>query len=424
MLIPGIHHEDLTLEMMRQLNQEMEGALEMAMQMFLGTYHRPFFNQLIASQLDVDRLDYLRRDSFYTGVAEGVIGSERIIKMMVVHNDELLLEEKGIYSIEKFLIARRLMYWQVYLHKTVLGAEALLHTIFRRARHLVSEGQELFGTPGLQAILQLQNSERVTSEMLNAFVGLDDYDVMASIKVWSIHPDMVLASLCQRLLMAHPANGGQQQGKAHPHSTVVIDAGGVPKQPASKDNENHREGKSHTTKKTADGVGIECLSPCLVDVEPRDDDSRHREKHNGEGNTIAAIFFREVFLPQKAKSTSHPTSNHQPPSLQRTGSPGRLRRDNLILRHALRSARRSGALGGWRAFRTRRGSCSGHSATLPAYLAGEAERNAPTTCPQTNQVTTYPPISPDSCGITLIPLRYGHDTEIRFRTRRHGGSPG
>ena len=199
-LIPGIHHEDLTLEMMRQLNQEMEGVLEMAMQMFLGTYHRPFFNQLIASQLDVDRLDYLRRDSFYTGVAEGVIGSERIIKMMVVHNDELLLEEKGIYSIEKFLIARRLMYWQVYLHKTVLGAEALLHTIFRRARHLVSEGQELFGTPGLQAILQLQNSERVTSEMLNAFVGLDDYDVMASIKVWSLHPDMVLASLCQRLL--------------------------------------------------------------------------------------------------------------------------------------------------------------------------------------------------------------------------------
>lgn len=199
-LIPGIHHEDLTLEMMRQLNQEMEGALEMAMQMFLGTYHRPFFNQLIASQLDVDRLDYLRRDSFYTGVAEGVIGSERIIKMMVVHNDELLLEEKGIYSIEKFLIARRLMYWQVYLHKTVLGAEALLHTIFRRARHLVAEGQELFGTPGLQAMLQLQNSERVTSEMLNAFVGLDDYDVMASIKVWSLHPDMVLASLCQRLL--------------------------------------------------------------------------------------------------------------------------------------------------------------------------------------------------------------------------------
>lgn len=199
-LIPGIHHEDLTLEMMRQLNQEMEGALEMAMQMFLGTYHRPFFNQLIASQLDVDRLDYLRRDSFYTGVAEGVIGSERIIKMMVVHNDELLLEEKGIYSIEKFLIARRLMYWQVYLHKTVLGAEALLHTIFRRARHLVAEGQELFGTPGLQAMLQLQNSERVTSEMLNAFVGLDDYDVMASIKVWSLHPDLVLASLCQRLL--------------------------------------------------------------------------------------------------------------------------------------------------------------------------------------------------------------------------------
>lgn len=199
-LIPGIHHEGLTLELMKQLNQEMDGDLEMAMHMFLGTYHRPFFNQLIASQLDVDRLDYLRRDSFYTGVAEGVIGSERIIKMMVVHNDELLLEEKGIYSIEKFLIARRLMYWQVYLHKTVLGAEALLHQIFRRARFLVAEGHALFGTPGLQTMLQLQTSEHITDEMLSAFVGLDDYDVMASIKVWSRHADFVLSSLCQRLL--------------------------------------------------------------------------------------------------------------------------------------------------------------------------------------------------------------------------------
>jgi HD superfamily phosphohydrolase len=196
-LLSGVHHEALTLEIMHILNAEFDGKLTLAIQMFLGTYPRPFFNQLIASQLDVDRLDYLRRDSFYTGVAEGVIGSERIIKMMVVMNDELLIEEKGIYSIEKFLIARRLMYWQVYLHKTVLGAEALLHQIFRRARLLIQEKVDLFSTPALHFVLQSSPERALHSELVNAFVQLDDSDVMSAVKVWSSHSDAILSQLCR-----------------------------------------------------------------------------------------------------------------------------------------------------------------------------------------------------------------------------------
>jgi HD superfamily phosphohydrolase len=202
-LLSGFHHEELTLEIMHILNAEFDGKLTLAIQMFLGTYPRPFFNQLIASQLDVDRLDYLRRDSFYTGVAEGVIGSERIIKMMVVMNDELLIEEKGIYSIEKFLIARRLMYWQVYLHKTVLGAEALLHQIFRRARLLIHEKVDLFSTPALHFVLQSSPERALHSELVNAFVQLDDSDVMSAVKVWSSHSDAILSQLCTRLLNRH-----------------------------------------------------------------------------------------------------------------------------------------------------------------------------------------------------------------------------
>jgi len=199
-LIPGVHHEALTVEIMQKLNAEFNGALTLAIQMFLGTYPRPFFNQLIASQLDVDRLDYLRRDSFYTGVAEGVIGSERIIKMMVVAQDELLVEEKGIYSVEKFLIARRLMYWQVYLHKTVLGAEALMHQIFRRARQLAADQVDLFGTPALIRVLNFNEHSGLEVDLIQAFAHLDDYDAMAAIKVWSSHPDRVLSQLCSRLL--------------------------------------------------------------------------------------------------------------------------------------------------------------------------------------------------------------------------------
>ncbi|MBM3170450.1 MAG: HD domain-containing protein [Bacteroidetes bacterium] len=199
-LIPGVHHETLTVEIMQKLNAEFNGALTLAIQMFLGTHPRPFFNQLIASQLDVDRLDYLRRDSFYTGVAEGVIGSERIIKMMVVAQDELLVEEKGIYSVEKFLIARRLMYWQVYLHKTVLGAEALMHQIFRRARQLAANQVDLFGTPALIRVLNFNEHSGLEVDLIQAFAHLDDYDAMAAIKVWSSHPDRVLSQLCSRLL--------------------------------------------------------------------------------------------------------------------------------------------------------------------------------------------------------------------------------
>jgi len=199
-LIPEVHHEALTLELMQQLNTEFNGALSLAIQMFQGTYSRPFFNQLIASQLDVDRLDYLRRDSFYTGVAEGVIGSERIIQMMVVVQDELLVEEKGIYSIEKFLIARRLMYWQVYLHKTVLGAEALMHQIFRRAKELAANRVELFGTPALLSVLNFNEQKALDLETIQTFAQLDDSDAISAIKVWCTHSDPVLSQLCRRLL--------------------------------------------------------------------------------------------------------------------------------------------------------------------------------------------------------------------------------
>lgn len=199
-IMPGVHHERLSLQMMQRLNEEFHQSLDLAIAIFKGEYPRTFFNQLVSSQLDVDRLDYLMRDSFYTGVAEGIIGSERIIKMMRVVDDKLVIEEKGIYSVEKFLIARRLMYWQVYLHKTVLGAEAMLHEIFRRARHVVLEDPNLFGTPALRGLLYAKGQEHSSDDLLDWFTQLDDTDVMASIKVWSNHKDPVLSDLCQRIL--------------------------------------------------------------------------------------------------------------------------------------------------------------------------------------------------------------------------------
>jgi len=157
----------------------------------------------VSSQLDVDRLDYLKRDSFYTGVSEGVIGSQRIIKMLDIHEDELVVEEKGIYSIEDFLVARRLMYWQVYLHKTVVAAEFLLVSIIRRARYLAQDGAELFASPSLRYFLYRSVSAqdfKSSDEAILQFSQLDDYDVMGAIKVWASHPDKVLAELCSMLV--------------------------------------------------------------------------------------------------------------------------------------------------------------------------------------------------------------------------------
>lgn len=202
-IIKGVHHESISLAFMELMNAEMGGRLNMAIEVFTNRYPRKFLHQLVSSQLDMDRLDYLRRDSFYTGVQEGVIGHDRIINMLNVHHDEMVIDEKGIYSIEKFLIARRLMYWQVYLHKTVIAAESLLVKILKRAVDLASKGQTLFATPAFKVFLY----ERPGPEQFNAdprfltlYSQLDDYDVFTSVKVWCDHSDKILSGLCRQLV--------------------------------------------------------------------------------------------------------------------------------------------------------------------------------------------------------------------------------
>ena len=202
-IVEGITHEDISAVIMDKLNQEFKGELSLALQIFRNKYKTKFLHQLVASQLDMDRLDYLRRDSFFSGVSEGVINSDRIIKMLNVVNDELTIDSKGIYSIEKFIIARRLMYWQVYLHKTVLSAEFLLMKILQRARELAKNGEELFCTPAFHFFLyhSYRKSDFVKhNNVLETFCTLDDYDILTSIKVWVSHPDHVLATLSQYLI--------------------------------------------------------------------------------------------------------------------------------------------------------------------------------------------------------------------------------
>jgi HD superfamily phosphohydrolase len=202
-LLTGVAHESITLVMMKDLNRQMNGRLDIAIQMFEGTYPRRFFHQMISSQLDMDRMDYLNRDSFYTGVIEGSIGADRLIKMLDISKDQLVVEEKGLLSIENFLHARRLMYWQVYLHKTLLSAQAMLTQILRRARELSVAGEKLFATPDFAKFLQNQYSLSdfdAQPDLLRAFNGLDDNDVWASVKGWKSHPDPVLSTLCEMLL--------------------------------------------------------------------------------------------------------------------------------------------------------------------------------------------------------------------------------
>jgi len=202
-IVDGISHEDLSALFMDRLNYEYKGALSLALSIFRDEYSRKFLHQLVSSQLDMDRLDYLLRDSFFTGVSEGVISSDRIVKMLHVVNDELVVEEKGLYSIEKFLISRRLMYWQVYLHKTVLSAENMLVKILARAKELCAKGEDLFATPALDLFLKNKFSKKDFQKkkvLLEEFAKLDDHDVIASIKVLSDHPDPVLSKLCSWLL--------------------------------------------------------------------------------------------------------------------------------------------------------------------------------------------------------------------------------
>ncbi len=200
-LMPGVHHEQLSILIMRHLNEIFHGQLEMAINIFTNNYHKPFLHQLISGQLDVDRMDYLTRDSFFTGVSEGVIGYDRILKMLTVHDGELMVEEKAIYTTEKFLVSRRLMYWQVYLHKTVLGAEKMLVKIIQRARELINAGEQLSSSVStLDYFLQDTNAGAAVAYHLDKFCQLDDYDVLGAIKNWASHSDKVLSTLCRGLI--------------------------------------------------------------------------------------------------------------------------------------------------------------------------------------------------------------------------------
>lgn len=202
-IVNGISHEEISTLFMDELNKEFKGKLDLALKIFRNTYKKKFLYQLVSSQLDMDRLDYLRRDSFYSGVSEGVISTDRIITMLNVKNDELAIDQKGIYSIEKFIIARRLMYWQVYLHKTVLSAENLSVNILKRAKELALNGTELFCTPALKEFLYNQHnldSFKSNPKVLKTFADLDDIDIMASIKIWEKNEDKTLATLCKMML--------------------------------------------------------------------------------------------------------------------------------------------------------------------------------------------------------------------------------
>lgn len=200
-IVDGISHEFLSLKFMESLNKQFNNQLELAISVFKGDYHRRFMGQLISSQIDMDRADYLKRDSFYTGVAEGNINSERLITMMNVVDDELVIEEKGVYSIEKFLIARRFMYWQVYLHKTGIVAEELLMRVLKRAKELVENGQSVKASGGLQYFLSHSvGLGEMNNDNLKRFASLDDYDVLSALKEWMHHKDFVLSRLSQMLI--------------------------------------------------------------------------------------------------------------------------------------------------------------------------------------------------------------------------------
>ncbi|NJM78741.1 MAG: HD domain-containing protein [Flavobacterium sp.] len=200
-IVEEVHHEELSLLFMEQLDIEFKGKLALAIQIFKGKYHRKFMLQLVSSQLDMDRMDYLRRDSFYSGVAEGNINSERLIQMMNVQDDYLVIEEKGIYSVEKFLMARRLMYWQVYLHKTSVVAELILTKILKRAKELTQKGIALEASKPLRFFMENKISlNEFNFDVLTTFAQLDDYDVLSAIKNWQFHDDFVLSTLCKMII--------------------------------------------------------------------------------------------------------------------------------------------------------------------------------------------------------------------------------
>ncbi|MEZ4800014.1 MAG: HD domain-containing protein [Flavobacteriales bacterium] len=202
-IVNKVHHEQISAYLMEELNKQRGGMFDLAIQIFNDKYPKRFLHQLVSSQLDMDRLDYLARDSFFTGVVEGQVGSERLIKMLDVVDDKLVVEEKGIYSIEKFIVARRFMYWQVYLHKTVLSAEFMLVNVLKRAKFLAEAGETLFCSPALYYFLYNRIGKEdfdKDSTALNHFIQLDDFDIMSAVKVWQFHEDRVLAELASGIV--------------------------------------------------------------------------------------------------------------------------------------------------------------------------------------------------------------------------------
>ena len=205
-IVNSINHEDISGFFIRRLEREYGKDLKTALTIFEDKHSKPFLHQLVSSQLDMDRLDYLNRDSFYSGVSEGIIGSDRLIEMLQVHDGNLVIEEKGIYSIEKFIVARRLMYWQVYLHKTVVSAEYMLIYALRRAKQLVKDGTDVFASPALAFFLNndiLLKDFQENDEVIDLFASLDDFDILTSLKVWSEHKDKVLSFLSSSIVNRH-----------------------------------------------------------------------------------------------------------------------------------------------------------------------------------------------------------------------------
>lgn len=199
-IIPNLDHETMSMELMKRLNHEFNGELELALKIFNNEYHKFFLHQLVSSQLDMDRMDYLMRDSFFTGVAEGIIGTERIIKTLYVVDNQLVVEEKGIYSVEKFIVARRLMYWQVYLHKTAVSAETLLVNILKRVKQLLQKNQIDWIDDNLSYFFSLNSFQEIQDETVKRFIDLEDINILYAIQQWKNEKDKVLSDLCNRLL--------------------------------------------------------------------------------------------------------------------------------------------------------------------------------------------------------------------------------
>lgn len=237
-IVEAVHHEAISLAFMEALNTEFNGSLTLAIQIFRGSYSRKFLNQLVSGQLDMDRADYLKRDSFYTGMAEGTINTDRIIAMLNVYKDELVIEEKGVYTVEKFLVARRLMYWQVYLHKTGVVAEQLITRVLKRAKELTTSGTTLSGSTALLFFLNNKVGKQEFKNHLDAFAKLDDYDIISAMKEWCTHQDFVLRELSKciinrNLLKVKIKNKAFAKAKLEQHKTALTQKYGISNHEAS-----------------------------------------------------------------------------------------------------------------------------------------------------------------------------------------------